>query len=88
VLILSGVGIWVGSNILLFGWLIWQRVLAPPRRSLARSVVVGAPLDQTSVVLLFVPPSLQPGSNKSADVSKKHVYQRIVREGFDAEIWT
>jgi hypothetical protein len=54
--ILSLVGIWVGSNILLFGWLVWQRVLAPPRRSLAGSAVVAAPLNRTSVVLLFANP--------------------------------
>jgi hypothetical protein len=60
--ILSVAGIWVGSNILLFGWLVWQRVIAPPRCSLAQSVVVGAPLNQTSVVLLFAPLSLQPSS--------------------------
>jgi hypothetical protein len=71
--ILSVAGIWVGSNILLFGWLVWQRVLAPPRRSFAQSAVVGAPLNQTSVILLFAPPSLPARLYKPADVSKKHI---------------
>jgi hypothetical protein len=60
--ILSVVGIWIGGNIVLFGWLVWQRVVAPPRCSLAQSAVVGAPLNQTSVVILFAPLSLRPSS--------------------------
>ena len=75
--ILSLVGIWVGSNILLFGWLVWQRVLAPPRRSLAGSAVVAAPLNRTSVVLLFANPRTFPRSG-----SIEHS-----RKGFGAETW-
>jgi hypothetical protein len=69
--ILGVAGIWAGSNILLFGWLVWQRVLAPPRGSFAQSAVVRAPLNQTSVILLFAPPSSQARVYKPADVSKK-----------------
>ena len=69
--ILAVVGMWLGGNILLFGWLVWQRVLAPPRCSLAQSRIVAAPLKQTSVVLLFVPLSLQPGSTNPRIISEK-----------------
>jgi hypothetical protein len=73
--ILSIVGIWVGSNILLFGWLVWQRIVAPPRCSLAQSAVAGAPLNQTPVVLLFAPAVAPAQLHKPADASKKHIHQ-------------
>jgi hypothetical protein len=71
--ILGAAGIWVGSNILIFGWLVWQRVLAPHRRLFAQSAVVHAPLNQTSVVLQFARPSSLARLYKPVDVSKKHI---------------
>jgi hypothetical protein len=73
VLILSVVGIWVASNILLFGWLVWQRILAPRRRSLAPPAFVGAPLNQTSVVLPFAPRSTSARLYNPADASKNRI---------------
>jgi hypothetical protein len=47
------IGIWLGSNVLLFGWLAWQRILAPPRRSFSQPTFVGATLNQGPVVIPF-----------------------------------
>jgi hypothetical protein len=73
VLILSVVGILVGSNILLFGWLVWRRVLAPSRRSVAVPTFGGATLNKTSVVLQFAPRSPSARLRKPADASKNDV---------------
>jgi hypothetical protein len=71
--ILSVVGIWVGSNFLLFGWLIWRRVLALPRRSFAEPTFGDTTLNQTSVVLQFAPRSPSARLSKTADASKNHI---------------
>jgi hypothetical protein len=84
--ILTVVGMWVGGNILLFGWLVWQRVIAPSQCSLAQSAVVVAPLKQTSVVLLFAP------SHSSRALQNRGRFQEVYpslhcRKGFGGETW-